>query len=44
MTALRDSEVIQSAVKYRADGIILKPFTAAQLKQKLSACPRLMAA
>ena len=35
MTALRDPEVIKAAVKYKADGIILKPFTVAILKGKL---------
>jgi CheY-like chemotaxis protein len=44
MTAVRDREVIESAVRYKADGIILKPFTVAQLKQKLAGFPRLLAA
>ena len=35
MTAVRDLAVIQSAVQHKADGVILKPFTADMLKEKL---------
>jgi AmiR/NasT family two-component response regulator len=41
MTALRDANVIESAVRYRTDGIILKPFTVAILKEKLASIPKL---
>jgi Cu/Zn superoxide dismutase len=34
----------RAAVKYQADGILLKPFTAATLKEKLANIPKLQAA
>jgi len=44
MTALRDRELVDAAVSYNADGIILKPFTAPALKEKLGLIPKLRAA
>jgi two-component system chemotaxis response regulator CheY len=44
MTAMRNRELIDAAVSYNADGILLKPFTAPTLKEKLGLIPKLRAA
>ncbi len=44
MTALRDREVIDAAVRLGADSILLKPFTADTLQTKLSSLAKLQAA
>ena len=44
MTAMRSRELIDAAVSYNADGILLKPFTAPTLKEKLGLIPKLRAA
>jgi len=44
MTAMRDRETVDAAVRYQADGLILKPFTASSLRTKLGMIPRLQLA
>jgi CheY-like chemotaxis protein len=44
MTALRDPAIISMAVRFKADSVLLKPFTVAGLKEKLSGLPGLRAA
>ena len=44
MTAMRNRELIDAAVSYNADGILLKPFTVPTLKEKLGLIPKLRAA
>jgi two-component system chemotaxis response regulator CheY len=44
MTTMRNRELIDAAVSHNADGIILKPFTAPALKEKLGLIPKLRAA
>jgi two-component system chemotaxis response regulator CheY len=41
MTGVRDSKVIDAAMRFQADGILIKPFTADVLKMKLARLPKL---
>jgi two-component system chemotaxis response regulator CheY len=41
MTAIRDRQVLDAAMRFQADGILIKPFTADVLKMKLAHLPKL---
>ena len=44
MTAMRDRALVDAAVSYNVDGVLLKPFTAPTLREKLDRIPKLRAA
>ena len=44
MTAMRDRALVDAAVSYTVDAVLLKPFTAPTLKEKLDRIPKLRAA
>jgi two-component system chemotaxis response regulator CheY len=44
MTAMRDRSLVDAAISYDADGVLLKPFTVSTLKEKLGLIPKLRAA